>query len=256
MRLVLELCYEGTAFFGWQIQKNQISVQQVIQEGLQQLCSRPIEIVGCGRTDTGVHAKKYYAHFDIEEHELCNLSVYKINAVLPQEIAITELYNVDDKFHARFDANHRKYIYKIHNRKDPFARQYSFYYNSISTEHLDSLNCIAEIIRQTSDFRTFAKSNSGLENFNCTVTECIWKVISDNEFEFHIAANRFVRGMVRLCVGACLSFAANKISLDELNEAIKSGTQLQKNWSVPAHGLSLTEVNYPDSIQLNKAIIQ
>ncbi|NOT37915.1 MAG: tRNA pseudouridine(38-40) synthase TruA [Saprospiraceae bacterium] len=244
MRVLLELCYDGTNYFGWQIQPKQISVQQILQEKISQITGNPIELVGCGRTDTGVHASQYFAHLDIDESSFNKLSIYKINAVLPQDISILNMSTIDDQFHARFNAKQRKYIYRIHNNKDPFNRNFSFLYSSINANHLSNLNKVAEIIKRMTSFESFVKSNSGLENFKCVISVSRWVAINDQQFEFHIAADRFVRGMVRLCVGACLSYATNKISLNEIDQSIENKKQIPKSWSVPAHGLTLTEVKY------------
>lgn len=244
MRFLIELSYDGTQYFGWQIQPDRITVQQVLQEKIFQLTGQEIEIVGCGRTDTGVHSSQYFAHFDSEESFMTQLSTYKLNAVLPKDISILDIIRVSDEFHARFNAIHRKYIYRIHSYKDPFNNSYSFYYNSLSREDLQKLNEVAEIIKNTSSFESFVKSNSGLENFTCKITESQWISKKSNQYEYHIAANRFVRGMVRLCVGACLSYTTGKISLDEIQNSILNKIQIPKSWSVPAHGLTLTEIKY------------
>ncbi|MEO6191120.1 MAG: tRNA pseudouridine(38-40) synthase TruA [Saprospiraceae bacterium] len=252
MRLAIELCYDGSNYYGWQIQLNQITIQEVLIEKINQLCNRHIDIVGCGRTDTGVHANQYFIHLDAEDSDLNNLTLYKLNAVLPFDISILNIYQVSDHFSARHDAYYRKYIYRIHNNKNPFNRSYSFYYYSIESESLIKLNQIAQLLGSTKNFNAFCKSKSGLENFECTIYESQWKQISEHEFEFHIAANRFVRGMVRLCVGACLSYAAGNIGLEEIELAISSQVQLDKSWSVPAHGLTLVEVRYPETVVFKK----
>ncbi len=250
MRIILELCYDGSEYFGWQKQNGQMSVQEKIQNSIRQLCyPKEIEITGCGRTDTGVHAQQYFAHFDLEEKDLEYITKHRLNATLPPDIAILGIYKTRDDFHARYDAFHRKYIYKIHTQKNPFTRKTSFYFTGIQTKDLDALQTVSELIGSCTQFQSFAKTNSGNENFNCHLTESRWIQTDDSNFEYHIASNRFVRGMVRLCVGACLSYATGKINLEDIQLAISSGNQIPKSWSVPAHGLSLVEIDYPDRNQ-------
>ncbi len=244
MRLLLELSYDGTEYYGWQIQPHQITIQEVLQKALLQLTGRPCEITGCGRTDTGVHASQYFAHFDLMEEDISKINVYKLNSVLPQSIAIKNIFNVQEDFHARYDAYFRKYIYRIHTVKNPFIRNYSFLFTTLEPNHLHKLNEVAQLIFQTKDFTSFAKSKSGLKNFNCEISESYWKSIDDYRFEYHISSNRFVRGMVRLCVGACLSYVLDKLSLSDLKFSIENKSLLPYNWSVPAHGLSLEEIRY------------
>ncbi len=244
MRLKIELAYDGTHYFGWQIQPNQISIQQTIQDKLKQLTGQDIELVGCGRTDTGVHASQYFAHCDIDEILVDKINVYNLNAILPHDISILNIVKTSKEFHSRFSALHRKYIYRIHNFKDPFNRNYSFFYSLLNVNHLPKLNEVAQMINNMNSFESFVKSNSGLDNYQCQITQSEWKLINEHQFEYHIAANRFVRGMVRLCVGASLSYAIEKINIEEITNAILSKIQIPKSWSVPANGLSLTEIRY------------
>ncbi|MCC6815735.1 MAG: tRNA pseudouridine(38-40) synthase TruA [Saprospiraceae bacterium] len=244
MKLILELAYNGSKFFGWQIQPTHVTVQEVIQQKLHQITGENIEVVGCGRTDTGVHASQYFAHLEVESSLVEKISTTRLNAVLPESISILKISPISDDFHARYSARFRKYIYRIHTYKDPFNTDFSYYFNSISAEKLHLLNEVAAIIAKIENFESFAKSKSGLNHFKCTVFESNWICQDETHLEYHISANRFVRGMVRLCVGAALSYATQKINLSDIIEATQNRLQIPKSWSVPAHGLTLTEVKY------------
>ncbi len=249
-RLVFKIDYDGSVFCGWQKQPGHSSVQSVLEEKLQILTRQSqVEITGCGRTDTGVHARRYFAHTDLDDLGLQSLKISSLNALLPPEIAVSHIWQDPlHRFHSRFDAHMRKYVYRIHRIKDPFARKYSFEYHHLLHEHLDHFEDFSQQLIKINDFGSFVKSNSGLENYNCTLYECRWQVADQDHFEFHIAANRFVRGMVRLIVGAFLQLAQGKTNPNELMEQILSSKQIKHSWSVPANGLTLEEVKYPDDI--------
>ncbi|MFN8280450.1 MAG: tRNA pseudouridine(38-40) synthase TruA [Saprospiraceae bacterium] len=247
MRIAIELAYDGSAYSGWQMQTGQLSIQEKIQESLGRLLGRETKVTGCGRTDTGVHALHYIAHIDIEQSELHKINVYQLNATLPYDIAVQHLYKVQDDFHARYNACYRKYIYYIHTRKNPFLRERSFLYHQLNATLLTKLQEVADLIAAEENFESLTKSNSGLSHFRCIITESRWIHPTSDIFEYHIAANRFLRGMVRLCVGACLNYASGRIALDQIKSALNSRQQLPKSWSVPAHALFLTEVRYPEN---------
>ncbi|MBK9108327.1 MAG: tRNA pseudouridine(38-40) synthase TruA [Saprospiraceae bacterium] len=245
-RYLLQLSYRGSAYKGWQVQPDEITVQSVIQEKLSVLLRADVELTGCGRTDTGVHASQYFAHFDTEENAATNLELKSINALLPTDLAIHHMYLTPETFHARFDAHYRKYIYKLHLQKDPFAAFNSCWLRETSSLNFSLLNDAAHLIDGRSDFRSFAKSGNQLEHFDCTLYENQWFETSPGIFEFHIAANRFVRGMVRLIVGMCINYALQKISKEQILENLSGGQQIAKSYSVPAIGLTLVEVKYPE----------
>lgn len=246
VRIVCVLNFDGTDFFGWQKQRNQISVQSVIEEKLSTLCQCSVEITGCGRTDTGVHAKHYYMHFDIPESLVDNLKIHSLNGLLPTTIAVQNIFIADQNFHSRFDANYRKYIFRIHSVKNPFDRFFSFYYPQILKTDLSKIERYCELIFRTQSFQSFVKSESGLKSFECLIQESKFIKTDDHHFEYHIAANRFIRGMVRLIVGSLLNFANDKVSLDQIADDIIRQQQITKSWSVPAIGLTLEEVKYPE----------
>jgi tRNA pseudouridine38-40 synthase len=244
VRLLLELAFKGTQYHGWQIQSHDVSVQSVIQEKLSVLTRKEISIVGCGRTDSGVHAKEYFAHFHLDANDNAP-EKRSLNAILPEDIVIKNIYAVPDDFHARFDAINRKYIYKIHFHKDPFQCGDSFYMKETATLSLQKLSECAEIISGLKEFNSFVKSNSGLSEFPCTILESRW-IEKDSRLEYHITANRFVRGMVRLIVGMCVNYALEKISIEQIREDLSNQQQISKSWSIAAEGLSLVEVKYPE----------
>lgn len=249
MRIVLQISFDGSAYCGWQIQNGQLSVQEQIQKSLEYLCTEKIEITGCGRTDSGVHAKNYIAHFDLNARVLNRITKSKINGLLPDDISIQNIWTTHDRFHSRFDAVRRKYVYRITLEKNPFLRHNHYFFSALQQVSLYPLQEICSIYKMQTHFDSFAKSHSGLEHFQCNIMECEWKVNSDGTiFEFHISANRFVRGMVRLMVGCALNYALNKISLEQIQTDILSQRQIEKSWSVPAHGLTLEEVEYGEDI--------
>jgi tRNA pseudouridine38-40 synthase len=245
MRLWVHCAYDGTDFHGWQIQPNALTIQGVLQERFAIFTKQSIEIVGCGRTDTGVHASQYFFHFDLAELPLpIETLLYKWNALLPSSISIYNLIQVDESLHARFSAISRGYIYRILKKNNPFLNNHSFVWNQKLWPSADKLNEVAELLTQYSSFEAFCKSNSGLENFDCTIVSAQW-IETKEGLEFHISANRFLRGMVRLISGACLQYAMNKISKQEIIKALNDRTPLEKGLSVPAKGLTLCKVEYP-----------
>ncbi|MBK8955947.1 MAG: tRNA pseudouridine(38-40) synthase TruA [Saprospiraceae bacterium] len=245
-RLLLELSYCGTAYKGWQIQPGEITVQSALEEKLRVLTRSEIEITGCGRTDTGVHASRYYAHFDLDSSSATVPELKSLNAMLPPDIAVHRLFKTSETFHSRFDACFRKYIYKIHLEKNPFAPFNSCWFRETQNFDLTSLNQAAGLLQGISDFRSFAKTGNQLDHYECTLFENKWFELSPGNFEYHIAANRFVRGMVRLIVGMCINFSLQKISKEQILQDLQAGRQIKKSYSVPATGLTLVDVRYPE----------
>lgn len=248
MIIICKIAYLGKNYFGWQKQNGQITVQQTLEEGLTILLNRKVDITGCGRTDTGVHANNYIFHFNAKESDVDRLSIHNVNGILPIDIAILELYYTTDKFHARFDAYHRKYIYRIHTRKNVFQNDLSYYYNNFFKIDLQKFILLDDLILSTLNFKSFTKFHSNVDNFDCKISESCWKQISDTEFEYHISANRFLRGMVRLIVGTYINYGLDKINMHLIKDDISNLDQISKAWSVAAHGLTLVEVKYPDDL--------
>ena len=243
MRYFLKLAYNGTDFHGWQRQDNSATIQQEIEENLSIILQTETTIMGCGRTDTGVHAKEYFAHFDAE-----NLSIelkdlqHKLNSLLPLGIAIANIFPVSDDAHARFSATKRSYEYRIISAKDPFEHTTAYRFN-IPLD-LEAMNKACELLLGEKDFGCFCKANTSNATDICTVYHAEWK--SDNNFLlFNITANRFLRNMVRAIVGTLLEVGQGRITLDDFQAVLDSKDRKSAGRSVPAHGLYLTAVEYP-----------
>lgn len=245
MRYFLELSYNGTPYHGWQRQPNAISVQEVLEQALYTLLRIKIVIVGAGRTDTGVHAKQIMAHFDYENLLEYEELKYKLNSILPEQIAIHKVSRVGDDAHARFDAVSRSYEYYITLTKDPFKINTSYYIK----KPLDvvAMNDAAKLLLNYTNFKCFSKSKTNVKTYNCTITNASWE-IDNNQMIFKISANRFLRNMVRAIVGTLIAIGEHKLSKEDLIDVIKSEDRSQAGYSVPAHGLYLTAVEYPKII--------
>jgi tRNA pseudouridine38-40 synthase len=243
MRWRIELSYLGTAYCGWQRQPGDLSVQQVIEEAMSTIVRQPVEITGCGRTDTGVHARYYVAHADVQDIYLSEKIVYQLNAVLPSDIAIHQLSEADPAFHARFDARERRYNYYIHFNKDPFLEGLSFYFHQHTVLDQEKMNQAAALLLEYDQFKPFCKTGSDADHFKCVLKESFW-TFTDDQAIYMIKSNRFLRGMVRLVVGACINAGLGKITLEELKASMDKQSPLAHAWSVPAEGLYLEEVLY------------
>ncbi len=246
MRYACRISYDGTDFFGWQSQKNSDNtIQQKIEEAISTAINIPTEIVGCGRTDSGVHARDYVFHFDTLEAIDCSLLEYKLNKMLKHQMAVQRCYKVDDEFHSRYDAVSRSYLYRIKIGKDPFDNRFAWEYLYNDTFDISQLNEVASLLMEYDDFYTFCKTRTDVSTTLCKITECKWSYDHQtNTFEFHITSDRFLRGMIRLIVGACLNVLRGKLTLDELRTALGSKQRLETDWSVPAKGLTLHSVVY------------
>lgn len=247
MRYFIELSYNGKAYHGWQNQPNAISVQQVLEEALSVLLQTKIEIVGAGRTDTGVHASQMFAHFDVDfEVDNSNL-VFKLNSYLPNDIAIRDLFKVKNDAHARFDALSRTYHYKISINKNVFNNDFA--YRLQLPLDIEKMNEASKILYLYNDFQCFSKSNTDVKTYNCTITKAEW-LIENDEIIFVITADRFLRNMVRAIVGTIINIGLGKMQVDDLHDIIRSKNRSEAGYSVPAHGLYLTHIAYPESIKL------
>jgi tRNA pseudouridine38-40 synthase len=248
LRYFLELSYNGKAYHGWQNQPNAISVQEVVEKAMTLLLNEKISIVGAGRTDAGVHAKQMFAHFDVEDAISTEGLEYKLNSYLPKDIAIHHIFKVQKDAHARFDAESRTYHYKISTSKNVF--DYDFSYQIQKELNIDDMNEACKILFEYKDFQCFSKSNTDVKTYNCDVKVARWEV-SNNELTFIITADRFLRNMVRAIVGTMVNIGLGKIMPDELHQIIKSKNRSNAGFSVPANGLYLVEIKYPDNIKLN-----
>ncbi|MEQ1744386.1 MAG: tRNA pseudouridine(38-40) synthase TruA [Saprospiraceae bacterium] len=245
MRYFLHLAYRGTRYSGWQRQPNAPSVQETLETALATLLRQPVEIVGCGRTDAGVHARFYVAHFDCDV-DLPSKFLNGLNSLLPDDIAAHEVLHVQPDAHARYDAVERSYEYHISLRKDPFAVETAWFYPQGARLNTDALHAVAVLLPEYEAFVPFCKTESGVGHYRCTITDARWELLPEQaKMVFHISANRFLRGMVRLIVGACVLAGKGQIALEDIRAALESQTPLPKSWSVPPQGLFLTGVRYP-----------
>lgn len=242
-RYFLELAFDGSAYFGWQIQANQISVQETISTILSKLYNEKIDIVGCGRTDTGVHAKQYFAHFDAPT-ERTNL-FERIKLMFPKDIQLLKIHKVSNEAHARYDATNRSYSYFIHQRKNIFKRHYSL---GIDIKNLNTnlIQQACELFKKEKNYFPLSKKNDLLDNYNSTVTKAEWLINKDEEsIVFNVSANRFLHHQIRRMVGVLIHIGTNKINIEELENAMKNNTSLIYNNKVPANGLFLHSIQYP-----------
>ncbi|MDC0304177.1 tRNA pseudouridine(38-40) synthase TruA [Flavobacteriales bacterium] len=246
MRYFVKLAYNGTDFHGWQIQPEAASIQEEIEEKLSTILQEKTSILGCGRTDAGVHAKEFYAHFDSEniEFELDHLT-HKLNTMVHAHIAIQNINPVVPKAHARFDATKRSYEYHISKTKDPFGELLTY---KLSTDlNLDSMNKACQLLLGEQDFTSFCKAKAENHTKVCTVFDSNWKK-EGNRLVFRITANRYLRNMVRAIVGTMLDIGQGKMEVEELKCIITSQDRTRAGRSVPAHGLYLSKVEYPSEI--------
>lgn len=241
MRYFIKLAYNGALYHGWQYQPNASSVQETLNKALTVLLNSTVAIMGAGRTDTGVHAKLMYAHFDFESSLDVQKLVHKLNAYLPKDIVIYDLILVHDDAHCRFDATQRTYEYHINIFKDAFLQEQSWYFHQ--KLDLDLMNVAAKKLLSHTDFQCFSKVNTDVNTFDCTIYEAGWKQ-ENNKLIFTISANRFLRNMVRSIVGTLINIGLHKITLDDFEAIIISKNRDKAGFSVPAHGLYLTEIDY------------
>lgn len=244
-RYFIELAYNGTNYHGWQVQPNAVTVQEVLDEALTTVLRRPIETTGCGRTDTGVHATQFFAHFDDGALGIGHQSLAKIvnslNGILPKDIAIKHIVHVDVDAHARFDAVLRSYEYHVHFEKDPFKLNQSWELRD--KPDIVLMNAAAKILPEYTDFSCFSKSNTQTFTNNCKISRAEW-VWMDGCLVFHISADRFLRNMVRAIVGTLMMVGKKEIAPEEIRNIIQSKNRSNAGTSVPACGLYLTEVKY------------
>jgi tRNA pseudouridine38-40 synthase len=242
-RYFIHLAYNGKNYHGWQRQHNARSVQEEIQQKLQILLKQPIEITGCGRTDTGVHARQFYAHFDISHSIKTDKICYQLNALLPTDIAIYDIFLVEPTLHARFDATYREYEYHISTQRTPFYNELSWQFTP--KLNIDVMNNAAKLLLKHTHFECFSKVNTQVKTFNCKVSKAHWKLQPNGMLVFTIGADRFLRNMVRAIVGTLVDVGLNKIDIEQFNAILHSNNRCMAGQSVPAHGLFLTQVNYP-----------
>lgn len=242
-RYFFEISYNGTSFYGWQRQPKQISVQEEIESALSKIYSnRTLSIVGCGRTDTGVHAKHYFFHVDLEEIESIDQFIFKLNRMLPNTIVIHGIREVEETAHARFDAKERTYRYFIHLKKDAFIHDLSWYFPQ--KIDFEKMNDAAKHLLGMQDFTSLSKLHTDVKTNICTVTKAHWVQTSECEWYFEIAADRFLRNMVRATVGTLLDVGLGKILPEEISKILDAKDRGAASTSVPAHGLFLWQIVY------------
>ncbi len=242
LRYFMRLSFNGRDFHGWQIQQNANSIQQEVNNALSLLLRKNIETIGCGRTDTGVHAENFFLHFDFNKLENIPDIIHQLNAILSPSIAIHSIFQVADDAHARFSATSRTYQYKIYQKKNPFKRELAYFFSP--SIDIEKMNSIAVLLYKQKDFSAFSKAHTQTFTNNCSISLAIFEE-GKNEIVFTITADRFLRNMVRAIVGTLLQVGMNKINEKEFLSIMDSGNRSEAGVSVPAHGLYLTEISYP-----------
>ena len=242
MRYFITLSYNGKNYHGWQIQPNGSSVQETLEKALSTMLRCPISIVGAGRTDAGVHAKKMIAHFDTDV-ALNTLELpRRLNCFLPTDIAIQKIEPIANDLHARFSATKRSYEYHLVTEKDVFCTETAYFHPG--TLDFDAMNQAAAQLFNYIDFTSFSKLHTDVKTNNCTIFEAHWEQLSPSHWVFHISADRFLRNMVRAIVGTLLQVGTQKITIDDFKCIIESKDRCQAGTSAPAHALYLTDVKY------------
>lgn len=246
-RYFIEVSYKGTHYSGFQVQHNAHTIQSEVEKALNTVFRLPaqigqaetgIKLTGSSRTDAGVHALQNFFHFDTDA-EIISAHIYNLNAVLPGDIAVHEIYKVNDAAHCRFDAVSRSYVYTVYQKKNPFLRNTSYFYPY--PLQLNLLNEAAQLLKQYENFEAFSKRNTQVKTFNCNIYESNWQC-KDGVYSYHVTANRFLRGMVRALTATMLRVGRGKISIDDFKRIIEAKDCTKAFFDVPAHGLMLAQV--------------
>lgn len=241
-RYFLELGYKGTAYHGFQVQENAVTIQSEIERALKVLFRTDFELTGSSRTDAGVHALQNYFHFDTPL-QLTSRHVYNLNAILPADIAVHNIKEVAPDAHCRFDAIAREYHYYLYTRKDPFMQDRGWHYPY--QLDLQLLNDAATLLKQHTDFTSFAKRNAQVFTHNCTIRESRWELLEPDSLRYTVQANRFLRGMVRGLVGTMVKVGRGMISLNEFENILLAKDCTRADFTTPPQGLFLVRVIYP-----------
>ena len=241
-RYFIVFAYDGTCYHGWQIQPNGNSVQAELQKAVSTILRYDIEVVGAGRTDAGVHARRMAAHFDTDAAFDCAQLAYKLNRLLPRDISVYEVYPVAGDMHARFSATLRTYHYYIHMRKNPFLRHYSceLHYDL----DFDLMNKAASHLLAVNDFGAFCKAHADVKTTLCNVTEAVWTRDGEDSWHFRISANRFLRNMVRAVVGTLIEVGRHRMTIEQFDRVVESGSRSNAGESMPGNALFLEDVKY------------
>jgi len=245
LRYFSELAYNGTNYCGWQRQPHSPTVQEKIEVAFSTILRASITIHGCGRTDTGVHASQYFMHFDFDK-EFPKGFIGRVNKFLPKDIVIKRIFEVTPEASSRFDAYHRSYEYHLSFNKNPFELETLFYFPFLKFLDLNKMQQAADLLLNYDEFFPFCKTKSDANHMRCEMKRAEWVYDEKEErMVFHISANRFLRGMVRLIVGMCINVGWGKLSLTDVKFALDNQVRLKKDLSVEAKGLFLTEIRYP-----------
>ena len=247
-RYFIYFSYDGAAYHGWQVQPNAVTVQQVLEEALATLMRVPVPLVGAGRTDAGVNAECMVAHADFPCEVDAAHIVYKLNRLLPPDIAVSDVRRVKDDAHARFDAISRRYCYRVVTAKSPFSRRYAM--RVPKDIDFDAMNRAAALLGEYTDFTSFSKLHTDVKTNNCKVTHAAWRRVSENEWVFEIEADRFLRNMVRAIVGTLLLVGRGKLDIDGFRKVIEKKARGEAGDSAMGEALFLVGVEYPDTIFL------
>ena len=246
MRYFIELSYRGTHYHGWQVQPNAHSVQGEIERGLRLILRQPdLSIMGSGRTDTGVHAREQFAHFDVPEALDTTWLTQRLNAFLPKDIAIHRIFPVSSQMHARYSATQRSYEYHLVRKKSPFAIGLAYYY--WHPLNIEAMQAAAATLTGYEDFQAFSKVKTQVKNFRCRIDTAYWETQADR-WVFHVSANRFLRGMVRALVGTLLEVGKGTHDLESWDAIIRSKDRRRAGAAAPPEGLFLNRVRYPEHL--------
>lgn len=248
-RYFIYLSYDGTNYHGWQIQPNGISVQEVLMKALSTFLRKPIEVVGAGRTDAGVHARLMVAHFDFDAELDCATVVDKLNRLLPPDVAVYRVRRVKPEAHARFDATYRTYKYYITTCKDPFSRAFSW--RIFQTLDFEKMNEAAQALFDYIDFTSFSKLHTDVKTNNCKMMYARWEQIGEHDWVFTIQADRFLRNMVRAVVGTLVEVGKGKLTVEGFRKVIEEKNRCSAGTSVPGNALFLVDVGYPEELFLD-----
>jgi len=250
LRYFIELSYKGTNYHGWQLQPNAISVQELINKAFSTIFRTPINVVGAGRTDTGVHAEQLYAHVDLTNEINSEEVIYKLNSLLPNDIVVEHIFKTTESAHARFDATSRSYEYRIFIGRNPFLTGLTWQLNNKKL-NIVKMNQASEILVTYTNFKCFSRTNSNVKTYNCDIRKAEW-VLTNKMLIFHITADRFLRNMVRAIVGTLIDVGTEKITLEDFKQIIESKDRCNAGTSAPAQGLFLTQVTYPKTIFIHE----
>jgi len=243
-RYFLELAYFGKPFVGWQSQPNGVSVQATVEKTLSTILQDDIKVMGCGRTDAGVHASQFYLHFDGPDN-LPEHFIDRINKMVGLSIAFRTIHKVGNDAHVRFDATERSYTYFLHGIKNPFNKETSTFFPQMDQLDFNLMQTAVSSLLPYKEFFPFCKTNSDALTMKCDLTRAEWIKKNEHDWEFHITSNRFLRGMVRLIVGMSLRVGQGKMSLPEVIGAMNQQEMIEKSYSAPGEGLFLSGVKYP-----------